>query len=149
MIIHHKHGSRSQADTKERWLPCLYGAWKAKKQAFRWIAEAARNQDEGDHEEAEGKPKNALSAVGSLMAKALPMVIDYPGGRLKGQQPLQVILLRTRKASRWQRSTNTQRIVVSHQFQLYLTSKLIIINCEIIVINFTINFIINFTSIIY
>eukprot|EP00667_Euglena_gracilis_P000109 EG_transcript_109 len=56
-------------------LPYLYGAWKAKKQAFRWIAGTARNQDEGDHEEEEGKPKNALSEVGGLMVKVLQVVM--------------------------------------------------------------------------
>jgi len=60
-------------------LPYLYGAWKAKKKAFRWIAGTARNQDERDPDAPEpdddGKPKNALSEAGRLMVKVLQNVM--------------------------------------------------------------------------
>jgi len=47
-------------------LPYLYGSWKAKKQAFRWIAGTSRVQDEQAQVQSEedGPPKNALSELG-------------------------------------------------------------------------------------
>jgi hypothetical protein len=52
-------------------LPYLYGAWKAKKQAFRWIAGTSRVQDapeecQGKPKE-EGAPKNALTNAASML----------------------------------------------------------------------------------
>ena len=62
-------------------LPYLYGGWKAKKQAFRWIAGTSRVQDdnpssqEADQPTEEGAPKNALSEVGKVMVKVLQQVL--------------------------------------------------------------------------
>jgi hypothetical protein len=62
-------------------LPYLYGAWKAKKQAFRWIAGTARTRDlpgEAGGEpppKEDGPPKNALSEAGTIMVKVLQHVM--------------------------------------------------------------------------
>ena len=66
-------------------LPYLYGAWKAKKQTFRWIAGTSRVQD-GTHEaednrEEEGPPRNALSEAGKLMVKVLQTVMATLRGK--------------------------------------------------------------------
>ena len=57
-------------------LPYLYGSWKAKKQAFRWIAGTSRVQDvrEESAVEEDGPPKNALSELGEVMTKVLQRV---------------------------------------------------------------------------
>ena len=61
-------------------LPYLYGAWKAKKKAFRWIAGTSRVQDAPSAQGApkptnDGPPKNALTEVGCLMTKVLQHVL--------------------------------------------------------------------------
>ena len=61
-------------------LPYLYGAWKAKKKAFRWIAGTSRVQDEtprgeGEDPDTKGPPANALSEVGRVLVKALQHVL--------------------------------------------------------------------------
>jgi hypothetical protein len=52
-------------------LPYLYSAWKAKKQAFRWIAGTSRVQDAPDERpgqpKEEGAPKNALTDAASSL----------------------------------------------------------------------------------
>ena len=66
-----------------RRLPYLYGAWKAKKKAYRWIAGTARTRDSTE-EPQEGAapppkedvpPKNALSEAGTIMVKVLQHVM--------------------------------------------------------------------------
>ena len=73
-------------------LPYLYGAWKAKKQQFRWIAGTSRCQDEEDstNKAEDGPPKNALSAAGVVMTKVLQHVMKVlrnkdVEGRSRGQ----------------------------------------------------------------
>ena len=61
-------------------LPYLYGAWKAKKKAFRSIAGISRVQDAPSAQGApkptnDGPPKNALTEVGCLMTKVLQHVL--------------------------------------------------------------------------
>ena len=54
-------------------LPYLYGAWKAKKAQFRWIAGTSRMQDSSTKGESkskeEGPPKNALTEVASVFVQ--------------------------------------------------------------------------------
>ena len=65
-------------------LPYLYGAWKAKKEAFRWIAGTSKVQDEPDpsaqsnkrRKTEEGPPKNALSELGRVMTSLLQVVLS-------------------------------------------------------------------------
>ena len=52
-------------------LPYLYGAWKAKKQAFRWIAGTSRVQDDKEADKGkpqeEGAPKNVMTNAASML----------------------------------------------------------------------------------
>ena len=63
-------GFNDELDTQhEDRLPYLYGAWKAKKEAFRWIAGTSRMQDASEQKQAaqEGAPNNALTAAATMM----------------------------------------------------------------------------------
>ena len=63
-------------------VPYLYGAWKAKKQAYRWIAGTSREQDDkrdpkdADVEEHKGPPKNALSEATAVMEKVMQQFLQ-------------------------------------------------------------------------
>ena len=60
-------------------LPYLYGAWKAKKEAFRWIAGTSRKLDQPLEEGAtkeEGAPKNALTEAAELLVKVLQHILE-------------------------------------------------------------------------
>jgi hypothetical protein len=71
-----------KAEHQDR-LPYLYGAWKAKKEAFRWIAGTSRKQDpmpqpnqaegrpnqEADKPKEDGPPKNALTDAATDLVK--------------------------------------------------------------------------------
>jgi hypothetical protein len=68
-------------------LPYLYGCWKAKKKAFRWISGTTRAMDKQTKQQQSsqqprekgkrnlGPPKNALSAIGSGLVKILQQVL--------------------------------------------------------------------------
>ena len=60
-------------------LPYLYGAWKAKKQAFRWIAGTSTVQDDERAAEEVRKeneaPKNAMSEAGKVLVKVAQHIL--------------------------------------------------------------------------
>ena len=63
-------------------VPYLYGAWKGKEEAYRWIAGTSWEQDEKgdpkdtDKEEQKGPPNNALSEVASVMVRVMQQVLQ-------------------------------------------------------------------------
>ena len=62
-------------------VPYLYGAWKTKKQTYRWIAGTSREQDdkqdptEEDTDKHKAPPKNALSEAAAVMVKVTQQVL--------------------------------------------------------------------------
>jgi hypothetical protein len=60
-------------------LPYLYGGYKAKKKAFRWIAGTSRVQDEtagSEEEDKKGAPRNALSDLAGCMVKVFQHILN-------------------------------------------------------------------------